>query len=483
LASNSTRTRRQRPPEDLNLNNIVSAQFDAAARHLRLPKGLLQQIKACNNVYQVRFPVRIGNRYDIFTGWRAEHSHHRKPLKGGIRYSRMVSQDEIMALAALMTYKCAIVNVPFGGSKGGIALRARNYTTEQLERITRRFTAELIAKNFIGPGINVPAPDYGTGPREMAWIADTYDAFHPGQIDNLACVTGKPVTQGGIRGRSEATGRGLVFALRELFRQPKLLEEFGLDGSLEGKRVSVQGFGNVGVHAASILHGEDGARIVAIGEHDGTVYNPNGIDPAALQRWRKRTGSIRGFPGCRTLARPTDCLEVDCDVLIPAALENQITRANASRIRCRILAEAANGPTTPEAERHLIGRGVLVLPDIYMNAGGVTVSYFEWTKNISHLRYGRLEKRIDEANRSHLVESTENLVGRRFPEGVRRFLVRDVDEEDLVNSGLEETMITAFREIQQIRSRMRAVRDFRTAAYISAIQKVATAYLELGIFP
>jgi len=475
--------RRTRAAEDLNLNNIVSSQFDRAATHLRLPKGLLQQIRVCNNVVQVQFPVKIGNRYEIFSGWRAEHSHHRKPLKGGIRYSRMVDQDEVMALAALMTYKCAIVNVPFGGSKGGLKLRARNYTAEQLEHITRRFTAELISKNFIGPGINVPAPDYGTGPREMAWIADTYDAFHPGQIDNMACVTGKPLSQNGIRGRTEATGRGVVFALRELFRHPKLLSRHGLDGTLEGKTVSVQGFGNVGFHAANILDKEDGARIVAVGEYDGTVYDPKGIDTAALQRHRRKTGSIRNFRGARTLPNPADCLEVACDILVPAALENQITNANASKIRCKVLAEAANGPTTPAAERALIDRGVLVLPDIFMNSGGVTVSYFEWTKNISHLRYGRLEKRLREHQRSRFAAAVEDLVGRKFPPKVRAALVGEVSEEDLVNSGLEETMVNAFQEIQESQHRLRNVDDWRTAAYVVAIHKVADAYLELGIFP
>ncbi len=469
--------------EDLNLNNIVSQQFDRAARFVKLPEGLLEQIKVCNNVYQVQFPVKIGDRYVIFQGWRAEHSHHRKPLKGGIRYSRMVNQDEIMALAALMTYKCAIANVPFGGSKGGIRLRPREYAPEQLERITRRFTAELIAKNFIGPGINVPAPDYGTGEREMAWIADTYDAFHPGQLDNMACVTGKPVSQGGIRGRKEATGRGIVFALREVFRQPAVLKKIRLSGSLEGKRVAVQGFGNVGYHVAKILHDEDGARIVAIGEWDGTVSNPEGLDVNALQEHRVRTGSIRDFPGAKTLPHPGDSLEVPCDVLIPAALENQITTANMRRVRCRLLAEAANGPTTPLAEEYLRRRGVLILPDIYLNAGGVTVSYFEWTKNISHMRYGRLEKRLDEVQRTTLVRSTEDLVKRQFPDSVRQNLLRGIDEEDLVNSGLEETMITAFHEIWEIRERIRDVRDMRTAAYVSAIQKVGAAYLELGVFP
>ena len=473
----------KKPAEDLNLYNIVSTQFDKAARHLKLPGGLLNQIKVCNNVYFIQFPVKFGNRYEMFKAWRAEHSHHRKPLKGGIRYSRMVDQDEVMALAALMTYKCAIVNVPFGGSKGGVQVRSREYAPEQLEKITRRFAAELIRKKFLGPGINVPAPDYGTGEREMAWIADTYDAFHPGELDNMACTTGKPLSQGGIRGRTEATGRGVVYALRELFRHPKELKKRRLDGTLEGKRVSVQGFGNVGSHVARILHDEDGARIVAVGEWDGTVYAPDGINIPALERHRKKTGSIRNFLGAKTLPKPGDCLEVECDVLIPAALENQINETNMRKIRCRVVAEAANGPTTPRAEEHLQKKGVLVLPDIFMNAGGVTVSYFEWTKNISHMRYGRLEKRLDHAKRASLVGAIETLVSEEFPRSLRDGLVRGTDERDLVCSGLEETMVSAFDEILEARNRYRSIDDLRTAAYVNAIQKIATSYLELGIFP
>jgi len=476
-------TIRKKVVEDLNLNNIVASQFDKAARLTDHPKGLLNQIRICNNVYMIQFPVKFGKRFEMFRAWRAEHSHHKKPLKGGIRYSRLVDQEEVMALAALMTYKCAIVNVPFGGSKGGVQVQTRKYAPEQLEKITRRFAAELIKKRFLGPGINVPAPDYGTGPREMAWIADTYDAFHPGDLDNMACVTGKPLSQGGIRGRTEATGRGVVFALRELFRHPKSLKKCKLDGTLAGKRISVQGFGNVGYHVASILHDEDDATIVAVGEWDGTAYNPAGIDIAALARHKKKHGGVKGFRGAKIMAQASACLEVECDILVPAALENQITSQNVKKLNCRVVAEAANGPTTPAAEAYLIKRDVLVMPDIFMNAGGVTVSYFEWTKNISHMRYGRLEKRLDGAKRTNLVTAIEDLVDEPFPKRRKDALIRGTDERDLVNSGLEETMITAFTEIEEIRNRRRSIHDLRTAAYISAIDKIAASYMELGIFP
>ena len=477
-------TRTKKAPEDLNLDNIVSRQFEKAAAHVNLPSGLLQQIRVCNNVYYMQFPVKIEDKYVIFEAWRAEHSHHRKPLKGGIRYSRMVDQHEIMALAALMTYKCAIGNVPFGGSKGGIKLRPRDYTPQQLEKITRRYTAELIAKNFIGPGINVPAPDYGTGEREMAWIADTYDAFHPGGIDNWACVTGKPLSQGGIRGRREATGRGVVYGLREAFRDPAALKKTGLTGTLEGKTVAVQGFGNVGYHVAKILHEEDGCKIVAVGEYDGGIVNPKGLDISKLAAWFEAKRTVKGFSGAKqTLKHGVDVLALDVDIIIPAALENQITGQNADRVKARIVAEAANGPTTTDAEKILLKKNILILADIYLNSGGVTVSYFEWAKNISHMRYGLLQKRADAFQREQIVSATENLMHARFPESVRRGLMKGLDEEDLVRSGLEETMVTAYQEISTILKKNKKVTDFRTAAFVCAIEKVGLAYLQLGVFP
>jgi glutamate dehydrogenase (NAD(P)+) len=473
----------KRNGEDLNLWNIVCREFDKAAANLGVPEGLLAQIKACNAVYYVQFPVRIGDHYEIFQGWRAEHSQHRKPTKGGIRYSEAVTQDEVMALAALMTYKCAIVDVPFGGSKGGISFSPKKYTKEQLERITRRYTVELVRKNFIGPGVNVPAPDLGTGEQEMAWIADTYDALNPGQIDSLACVTGKPVTQGGIRGRREATGRGVQYGIREAFKYPEDLKKHGLSAPLEGKRVAVQGFGNVGYHVAKFLSEEDGCKIVGVGEVDGGVYHPEGIDVAQLVAHRAATGSMRGFPGAKNLERPQDVLEVDCDILVPAALENQITLENVDRIRARMVAEAANGPTTPSASEELGKKGVLLIPDIYLNAGGVTVSYFEWTKNLSHIRYGRMEKRLDEIYREKMVSVLEQATHLPLQETRRRDLIQGADEVDLVNSGLEGTMQNAYREIREQLQSDPGLGDLRTAAFAVAIRKVARTYTELGVFP
>ena len=469
--------------EDLNLNNIVSRQFDKAAAMLKLPEGLLQQIKICNTVYMVQFPVRFGDKYEIFMGWRAEHSQHKKPVKGGIRYSETVTQEDVMALAALMTYKCAIVNVPFGGAKGAVRLNPRSYSLEQIEKITRRYTAELIKKEFIGPGIDVPAPDYGTGEREMAWIADTYDAFHPGEIDNLGCVTGKPISQGGIRGRREATGRGIQFALREVFRHEQDVKKLKLSTGLEGKTVVVQGLGNVGYHAALFLEEEEGCKIVGVAEYEGGIYDAKGLHVKDVAHYRKEKGSIVNFPGAKNFKDSNALLEEECDILIPAALENQITLENVRNIKAKVLAEGANGPTTPQAEEILLKKGVLVIPDIYVNAGGVTVSYFEWLKNLSHVRFGRMEKRREEQTMANLVQTIEDAVGKKIPDTIRKKLSKGPSEVDLVNSGLEETMVEAYQEIRNIMETRKNITDLRTAAYVDAIEKVATSYQELGIFP
>ncbi len=466
----------------LSFYESVLAFFDRAAAHTSYDRGLLDQIKYCNSVYQFKFPLKHEDgTIEIIQAFRVEHSHHKLPVKGGIRYSEMVNEDEIKALAALMTFKCAVVDLPFGGAKGGVKIEPRKYTVNQLERITRRYTAELAKKNFIGPGVDVPAPDYGTGPREMAWILDTYQALNP-SIDSIACVTGKPVTQYGVRGRTEATGRGVFYGIRHALSYAEDMKKLGLQPGIEGKRVVVQGLGNVGYHAAKFLQ-EAGALLVAVAEYDGAIYNPDGLDVDEVQQHRRETGTILNFPGARNFARNTDALEYECDILIPAALERQITEENAPRIRAKIIAEAANGPTTIEAEQMLLERGVMIIPDLYLNAGGVTVSYFEWLKNLSHVRFGRLSKRFEEASRSALLESIERITGKHLSPEERKLIVRGADEIDLVNSGLEETMITAYDEIRETMLRTPGVTDLRTAAFLNAINKVAIAYLELGIFP
>ena len=466
-----------------NLLETVNRSFDAAAAFGKYPPGLLEQIKTCNSVYRFHFPIRKEEGgYEVIEAWRAEHSHHKLPVKGGIRYSPDVDADEVQALAALMTYKCAVVDVPFGGAKGAIRIDPRKRSAEQLERITRRYAAELIKKNFIGPAIDVPAPDYGSGPREMAWIADTYVQFHPREIDALGCVTGKPVSQGGIRGRSEATGRGVFFGIREALADTDLVRGHGLTPGLSGKRVVVQGLGNVGYSAARFLQ-EGGAILVGLAEYEGAIANPAGLDLESVVRHRKETTRITGFPGARDLPSSAAALELDCDVLVPAALENVITRDNAERIRARCVAEAANGPTTSDADEILRSRGVLVIPDIYLNAGGVTVSYFEWLKNLSHVRFGRMGKRFEELTARGMVQAIESTTGRQLSEAERKRLVRGADEEDLVNSGLEETMIAALHQIRDHQTANPMIPDLRTGAFVSAIEKIALSYLELGIFP
>lgn len=460
----------------------VSSYFDEAARLTQHPAGLLAQIKACNSVYAVQFPFRTDRGYEVIKAWRAQHSHHKVPVKGGIRFAEDANEDEVVALASLMTYKCAVMDVPFGGAKGAIKIDPKKYRTDELERITRRYTAELIKKNFIGPGVDVPAPDYGTGQREMAWVADTYAAFHPGQIDALACVTGKSVSQGGIRGRFEATGRGICFGLHEVVSQADDMKQLGLTAGFEGKSIVVQGLGNVGYHAARFCE-LSGGRIVGLAEYEGAITNPDGLDVEGVMKHRKETGSILNFPGATNLPHRSDGLELECDILIPAALENQITEENAPRIRARIVAEGANGPTTTAAERILLQKNILVIPDIYLNAGGVTVSYFEWLKNLSHVRFGRMGKRFEQKSFENMLNVIEETTGKHLSQSDRRLVARGADEIDIVNSGLEETMVNAYRQIHEIWKSDRTVETLRTAAFISAINKIALAYMELGIFP
>jgi len=467
---------------DYSFFGAVSKSFDKAAKFTQWDSGLLEQIKQCNAVYRMNFPVKIDDKIEVIKAYRVQHSHHKTPCKGGIRFSTAVNLDEVMALAALMTFKCAIVNVPFGGAKGGISIDPKKYTAYQLENITRRYTAELIKKNFIGPGTDVPAPDYGTGEREMAWILDTYSSMRPGDIDAAGCVTGKPVTQGGVRGRREATGLGVFYGIREVCKMADVMKKLGLTTGVEGKRVIVQGLGNVGYHAAKFFR-EGGAKLICLAEHDGAVYNDNGLNEEEVFQYKKKTGSIKGFPDSKFISTSAEALELECDILIPAALENVINGENAPRIKAKIIGEGANGPLTPEADEVFVQKGILVIPDMYLNAGGVTVSYFEWLKNLSHVRYGRMEKRFTENLNAHILGTIEDLTAKKVSDREREFIMHGPEEADLVYSGLEETMITATHEIMNAWKKNPKIPDMRTAAYVVAIDKVATSYNELGIFP
>jgi glutamate dehydrogenase (NAD(P)+) len=461
----------------------VERSFDKASKFTKWETGILEQIKACNSIYSMKFPVKMDDgRIEVIEAYRVQHSQHKSPCKGGIRFSLAVNQDEVMALAALMTYKCAIVNVPFGGAKGGIKISPRSLSTYELEKITRRYTSELVKKNFIGPGIDVPAPDYGTGEREMAWIVDTYQSLKPGEIDAAGCVTGKPISLGGVRGRKEATGLGVFYGVREVCLIPEVMAKAGLSVGVEDKNVIVQGLGNVGYYTAKFFR-EHGAKVIAIAEFEGAIYCKEGLNEEDVFQHRKATGSILNFPGATNIEKSSDALEMECDILIPAALENVIDGNNAPRIKAKIIGEAANGPLTPEADEIFAKKGILVIPDMYLNAGGVTVSYFEWLKNLSHVRYGRLEKRFTENANINILNQIEELTGKKVTSADKEIIAHGPDEIDLVHSGLEETMINATREIMDIWSSNPSIPDMRTAAYVCAINKVGTSYAELGIFP
>lgn len=459
---------------NLSFLNSVNHLFDAAVPFCDMPDGMAERIRVCNSLYSVCFGVRLRGRMYSFTGWRAVHSEHFDPVKGGIRYALDVDQDEVQALAALMTFKCALMEIPFGGSKGALKIDPHAWEPPELERITRRFTQELMKRNLVSPSQNVPAPDMGTGEREMAWMADEYRRSHPLDINANACVTGKPVSRGGVEGRTEATGRGVQYAIREYFRHENA-------GPLAGKRIVVQGLGNVGYHAAKFLSEEDGCVIQAVIERDGAVTRDDGLPIEELRGHIAANGGVRGFPDSEFVADGARLLEAECDILIPAAIENVITAANAPRVHAGLVVEAANGPVSFEGDSILRERGVVVLPDLFVNSGGVVVSYFEWVKNLSHIRFGLLERRRQEHRYSIIAEEIERMTRGKFtPDRLTEF-VQGSREIDLVRSGLEDMMRGAFERMIALRSANRAIPDFRTAAYILAIQNVVGAYEAIGI--
>jgi glutamate dehydrogenase (NAD(P)+) len=465
-----------------SLFNDVGSFVDDAVKHMDLHPGLVTLIKECNSIYKFNFPIRneLGD-YEVLTGYRVQHSHHKLPAKGGIRFSEHVNEDEVKGLAALMTYKCALVEVPFGGAKGGVRIDPLKFNTEQLERITRRYTSELIKKNFIGPAIDVPAPDYGTGPQEMAWIADTYQAFNPSSINAKGCVTGKPLSQHGIAGRNEATGMGVYIGIREAVNDKADMDAIGLQTGLVNKKVIVQGLGNVGFHAALYMQ-EAGADIIGIAEWNGGIWDPNGIDVQRIKTYLVENKSFEGYDKGKFIQNGNDLLEYECDILIPAALENQITKENADRIKAKIIGEAANGPVTKDAANMLLEKNIMLIPDMYLNAGGVTVSYFEWLKNLSRVSFGKLEKRYDMQKYNILLQNIEVATGDFFTDQQKNAIVKGASERDLVLSGLEDIMVTTYQSMNETR-RKKQLKSLRTAAFILAMDRIAISYVELGIFP
>ncbi len=464
----------------------VDLMFNRAVALMDLSPGLEEKIRVCNATYIVRFGVRLRGAIHTFTGYRSVHSEHMEPVKGGIRYATAVDQDEVEALAALMTYKCALVETPFGGSKGGLCIDPRDWDEHELEQITRRFAYELAKRDLIHPSQNVPAPDMGTSEREMAWIADQYSRMNTTDINARACVTGKPLNSGGIAGRVEATGRGVQYALREFFRHPEDIKTAGLSGTLKGKRVIVQGLGNVGYHAAHFLQTEDGAKIVGIAERDGAVFSEEGLNVEAVRDWIAKHGGVKGCPGCTYTEDGAAMLEEECDILIPAALEGVINLGNAERIKAPLIIEAANGPVTAAADDVLRRKGTVIIPDLYANAGGVTVSYFEWVKNLSHIRFGRMQRRQEEAQNRMLVDELERLsadkgLGWELSPGFKEQFIRGAGELELVRSGLDDTMRTAYQAMREVWHSREDVEDLRTAAFIVAIQRVSSSYRAKGL--
>ena len=439
----------------MNFLQTFNHFYDTAIKDLSIPKGLSDQIKSCDSVYHLRFPITLDNgEIKVIDAWHGEHSHHMSPLKGGIRFSSVVNEDEVRALASLMTFKCALVNVPFGGGKGGIKIDSKDYSITELERITRRYTFELYSRNSLGPNTYVPATDYGTTSREMSWIYSTYKTLSNSNIDSAASVTSKNIAQGGVSGRKEATGRGVFIGLRELLEDKEEMAKINLKTGIKDKKVIIQGFGNVGFHTAYFLEAA-GAKIIGICEYNGSIYNSDGLSPDSVKSWLKDGKNLSEYENCKFYDDPYHVFYEECDILVPAALEEVINEANMYKIKAKIIAEGANGPITYEADKYLAKNNTIILPDLYLNSGGVIVSYFEWLKNLNHVRWGRIENQGGDS----------------------------VKEVDLINNALNETMCQAFEEIRTKRRDLKNKITYREAAYKIGIEKIAHTYSEMGIFP
>jgi glutamate dehydrogenase (NAD(P)+) len=480
--------------EQFKANKPMQVKAKQSEDKRKRVKGVMAALRPCNHVLQISFPLRRDNGdYEMITGWRAQHSHHRLPCKGGIRYWKHANADEVQALAALMTWKCACVDVPFGGGKAAIQIDTSDYSEHELEQITRKFTTELAKKGFIGPSIDVPAPDMYTGEREMAWMANQYGQTQGyGDLNYAACVTGKPISQGGVHGRVSATGRGVFHGIDIFMNDRETMIKLDMKPGIEGKTFIMEGFGNVGYHTARHLKKKSGV-MVGVREWDGQLWNPNGIDPVALGDYKLAHGTINGFPGAESVPLDDSIITREADILCPCACEKTISADNAKDIKAKVIAEGANGPITPKGHEILVANGRMVLPDLYMNAGGVTVSYFEWLKNLNHVSYGRLLFKYQEEANLDLLDSVQKSLEDKFGSpGTRAHIpivptkafqekIHGASEKDIVQSGLEYTMERAGHRILDIAKEYDLGLDFRTAAFISSIEKIFTTYNEAGL--
>ena len=460
--------------------NSTNKLFDQALDYTEISPDLATRIRVSNSTYTINFGVKLRDKIHTFTGWRSVHSEHFEPAKGGIRYDINASQEEVEALAALMTYKCAIIEVPYGGSKGALKINPKDWTKAEIEKVTRRFAQELIKRDLIHPAQNVPAPDVGTGANEMAWIADEYRRIHPTDINALACVTGKPTQKGGLVGRSEATGRGVQYIIREFFRHKEDYLKANFKSGLKGKKVSIQGLGNVGYHAAKFLQEEDECKIICVMEHNGAIINPKGLNIEKIKKYFSEHGSFEGCKEGKFESESSECLFKECDILIPAAKENVIDESNATRIQAKLIVEAANGPITFEADRVLNDQNIAIIPDIMANAGGVAVSYFEWIRNLRHIRFGRLEKRRNAFQFDTLISAIESMTGKEMPEKFKEQFIEGANEIDLVRSGLDDMMREAYQKVRQSMIE-NDIPNLRTAAYKVALDRIAISYDSIGL--
>ena len=461
--------------------NDTTKFVNKALKHSNISAGLANKIITCNSTYTVRFGVRLRDDIYTFEGWRSVHSEHMEPTKGGIRFDLQTHAEEVEALAALMSYKNAIINVPFGGSKGGLKINPADWSKKEIEKITRRFAQELIKRDLISPSMNVPAPDIGTSSTEMAWIADEYRKINPVDINGAACVTGKPANKNGLVGREEATGRGVQFIVKEFFRNPELLKLVKLDDDLSTKSFILQGFGNVGYHLSKFLTEDDKVKLIGLAEHNGGIYNENGINVEHAKKYFAKNKSFENYPKASFIKDSSLLLKRPCDILIPAARENVITEKNAADISAKLIVEAANGPISYKGNQILNKNKIFVIPDILANSGGVAVSYFEWVKNIRHIRFGRLEKRRNQLQLNNLIEAIESMTGKTMPKKYKDNFMDGIEEIDLIRSGLDDMMIDGFQSVKKEFIETENIQDFRTAAFKVAIEKIALAYDSIGL--